>query len=214
MRWGASAQHDAGRAGRHASRRIIATRYLAVIVLAWIRAGITLMAFGLAIAPALRPFPDWGCRPKSAMATAADELTLKQHYRGSRMMLKCIRQLRGRVSDRDFCTFRKGLSVRSGRCSYLHRLTSPKSSGRRFEAASPGPSSRGQRLAVGGRGGTRATCSTESYGCCAPELRGPICRAAIRRTRRVTTASRSGSARESWTESSPLSSGCRETSRP
>jgi hypothetical protein len=55
------------------------------------------------------------------------------------------------------------------------------------------------------RGRTRATCSTGSCGCCARARRGSTSRDATLRIKRVMTASRSGSARECWTASSPLS---------
>jgi hypothetical protein len=119
--------------------------------------------------------------------------------------LERIRQPAKRVSDRDCSMIQMGLSIGGGRCLYLRRWTLPTSSGRRFGAASQSQSSRGPRHAAGDPGGIRATCSTGSCGSCAPARRGRTCRAGTRHIRRATTASRSGSGRAFWTESSLLS---------
>ena len=119
--------------------------------------------------------------------------------------LERIRQPGEPVSDRDCSIFENPISIGRGRCLYLRRWISPRSSGTRFGAASPSRSGRERRSVEGDRGATLATCSTASCGCCGQERRGQTCRAAIRRTRRVTTASRSGSARVYWTGSWPRS---------
>ena len=140
-----------------------------------------------------------------------EESALRRRIRYSRQprrrqdKLERIRQRVGSLSDGNRSILRKGLSICAGRCLYLRRWISPRNSGKRFGARFPSPSGRVQRHAAGDRGGIHATCSMGSCGCCAPARRGPTCRAGIRRIRRAMTASRSGSARASWTASSPLS---------
>jgi hypothetical protein len=109
----------------------------------------------------------------------------------------------GRVSDRDCSIFEKAISMGRGRCLYLGRWISPKSSGKRFAAASLSRSGRARPSAADARGEILAMCSTGSCGFCARARRGRTFRAATRRTRRVMTDFRSGSARECLTESWP-----------
>ena len=134
----------------------------------------------------------------SEAQTCQESVPTFQPFGGWRWTLERIRQPDNRVSDRDCSIFGKGLSIGRRRCLYLRRWTLPTSSGRRSATASPSRSSRGQLHAAGARGATRATCSTRSFGFCGREPRGPTCHVATRRTRPVTTASRSGSARACW----------------